>query len=32
MKSIPYVSDVGSIMYTQVYTRPDLAFVAGLLD
>jgi hypothetical protein len=31
MKSIPYASVVGSIMYAQVYTRPDLAFVTGLL-
>jgi hypothetical protein len=31
MKSIPYASVVGSIMYAQVYTRPNLAFVTGLL-
>jgi hypothetical protein len=31
MKSIPYASAVGSIMYAQVCTRPDLAFVTGLL-
>jgi hypothetical protein len=32
MKSIPYVSAVESIMYVQVCTRPDLAFVTGLLE
>jgi hypothetical protein len=32
MNSIPYASAVGSIMYAQVCTRPDLAFVTGLLD
>jgi hypothetical protein len=31
MKSIPYALAVGSIMYVQVYTRPDLTFVIGLL-
>jgi hypothetical protein len=31
MKSIPYASAVGSIMYVQVCTCPDLAFVTGLL-
>ena len=31
MKSIPYASIVGSIMYAQVCTRPDLAFVTGML-
>jgi hypothetical protein len=31
MKSIPYASAVGSIMYAQVCTHPDLAFVIGLL-
>jgi hypothetical protein len=31
MKSIPYASAVGSIMYAQVCTRPDLAFVTELL-
>jgi hypothetical protein len=31
MKSIPYASAVGSIIYTQVCTHPDLAFVIGLL-
>jgi hypothetical protein len=32
IKSIPYALAVGSIMYAQVCTRPDLAFVTGLLD
>jgi hypothetical protein len=31
MKSIPYTSIIGSIMYAQVCTRPDLAFVTGML-
>lgn len=31
MKSVPYASVVGSIMYAQVCTRPDLAFVTGML-
>ena len=31
MKSVPYASAVGSIMYAQVCTRPDLAFVIGML-
>ena len=31
MKAIPYASAVGSIMYAQVCTRPDLAFVTGML-
>jgi hypothetical protein len=31
MKSVSYASAVGSIMYAQVCTRPDLAFVIGML-
>jgi hypothetical protein len=31
MKSIPYASIVGSLMYAQVCTRPDIAFITGLL-
>ena len=27
MKDIPYISDVGSLMYAQVCTRPDVSFV-----
>lgn len=30
MKMVPYASDVGSIMYAQVCTHPDLAFVTGM--
>ncbi|RVW61862.1 Retrovirus-related Pol polyprotein from transposon TNT 1-94 [Vitis vinifera] len=31
MKNIPYASAVGSLMYAQVYTRPDIAFAIGML-
>jgi len=31
MKTIPYASTVGSIMYAQVCTHPDLAFITGML-
>lgn len=31
MKSVPYASAVGSLMYAQVCTRPDIGFVVGLL-
>ncbi|RVW90199.1 Retrovirus-related Pol polyprotein from transposon TNT 1-94 [Vitis vinifera] len=31
MKNIPYASAVGSLMYAQVCTRPDIAFVVGML-
>jgi len=31
MKTIPYASVVGSIMYAQVCTRSDLAFITGML-
>ena len=31
MKVVPYVSTVGSLQHAQVCTRPDLAFVTGLL-
>ena len=27
----PYASIVGSLMYAQVYTRPDIAFAVGML-
>jgi hypothetical protein len=30
MKTIPYALAVGSIMYAQVCTRPDLAFITGM--
>eukprot|EP00253_Pinus_taeda_P015417 PITA_15417 len=31
MKNIPYASAVGSLMFAQVCTRPDIAFVVGML-
>jgi hypothetical protein len=31
MKVVPYASAVGSLMYAQVCTRPDLAFITGML-
>ena len=31
MDSIPYASLVGSLMYAQVCTRPDIAFIVGML-
>jgi hypothetical protein len=31
MKSVPYASAVGSLMYAQVRTHPDLAFVTRML-
>ena len=31
MRIIPYSSLVGSLMYTHVCTRPDIAFVVGML-
>jgi hypothetical protein len=31
MKSVPYASAVRSLMFAQVCTRPDLAFVTGML-
>ncbi|WJX19405.1 hypothetical protein P8452_09107 [Trifolium repens] len=31
MKNIPYASVVGSLMYAQVCTRPDIAFAVGIL-
>ncbi|RVW35881.1 Retrovirus-related Pol polyprotein from transposon TNT 1-94 [Vitis vinifera] len=31
MKNIPYASAVGSLMYAQVCTRPNIAFVVGML-
>ena len=31
MKNVPYASVLGSIMYAQVCTRPDIAFAIGLL-
>ena len=31
MKNIPYASAVGSLMYAHVCTRPNIAFVVGVL-
>ena len=31
MNNIPYASTVGSLMYAQIYTRPDIAFAIGML-
>ncbi|KAL6318333.1 hypothetical protein AAG906_039425 [Vitis piasezkii] len=31
MKTIPYASAVGSLMYAQVCTRPDIAFIVNVL-
>ena len=31
MKVVPYASAIGSLQYAQVCTRPDLAFVTGVL-
>ena len=31
MRTVPYSSMVGSLMYAQVCTRPDIAFVVGML-
>ena len=31
MKNIPYALVVGSLMYTQVCTRPDNVFTIGML-
>ena len=31
MKNIPYASVVGSLMYAQVCTKPDIAFAVGVL-
>ena len=32
MEDIPYASVVGSLMYAQVCTSPDIAFIVGVLD
>ena len=31
MKTIPYASAIGSLMYAQVCTRPDIAYIVGVL-
>ena len=30
MKKIPYASTIGSILYAQVYTRPDIVVAIGM--
>ncbi|KAL1351196.1 hypothetical protein AAHE18_06G079400 [Arachis hypogaea] len=32
MHDKPYASALGSLMYAQVYTRPDISFIVGVLD
>ena len=31
MENVPYASTVGSLMYAQVCTRPDIAIIVGIL-
>ena len=31
MQKIPYASVIGSLMYAQVCTRPDITFIVGVL-
>ena len=31
IKKIPYASAVGSLMYAQTCTKPDISFVVGML-
>ena len=31
MKRFPYASTIGSLMYAQVCTRPDIAYIIGML-
>jgi len=31
MENIPYASIVGSLIYAQTCTRPDISFVVGML-
>lgn len=31
MKVVPYIFVIGSIMYDQVCTHPDMAFVTGMI-
>ena len=31
MDKVPYASAIGSLMYVQVCTRPDIAYIVGVL-
>ena len=31
MQQIPYALAIGSMMYAQVCTRPDIAYIVGML-
>ena len=31
MQQIPYASAIGSLMYAQICTRPDIAYIVGML-
>ena len=31
MEGIPYASAVGSLIYAQIYTSPDISFAIGML-
>ena len=31
MQQIPYVSAIGNLMYAQVCTRPDIAYIVSML-
>ena len=32
MQQIPYASAIGSLMYAQVCTRPNIAYIVGMLS
>ena len=32
MRRVPYASAIGSLMYAIVYTRPDIAYVVGVVS
>ena len=32
MRNIPYASAIGSLIYAQVCTRPDIAFAVNVID